>query len=294
MSEYVRSLESDNRDVQIEGATNIRKLLSSTSPEYDRVFASGAATPLVKLLGERYDEDPKLQFEAAWAITNMLSSNSNGTTIRVADVSLAALARLVATAADPDLQEQVVWAIGNTAGDGIVLRDRVLAMGLLTPLLAVIDSQPRLKTLQLAVWTVSNMCRPHSKQYPSYELVRPALPSIVRCLEGDDVEMLIDACWSLAYLSQGDDDSQKIDAVLATGVLPRLISLLPIATPPALRTIGNIACGSEAQTQAVVDTPGALVAVRDLLVHRKMGIRKEAAWTLSNVAAGTVEQVVKL
>ena len=34
-----------------------------------------------------------------------------------------------------DVQEQAVWALGNIAGDGPELRDRVLGSGILPPLL---------------------------------------------------------------------------------------------------------------------------------------------------------------
>lgn len=62
---------------------------------------------------------------------------------------------------------------------------------------------------------------------------------------------------------------------------------------PAIRTIGNIATGSDKQTQYVIDS-GAMPLIKLLLTHNKNAIRKEAAWTTSNVAAGTAEQITHL
>jgi hypothetical protein len=39
-----------------------------------------------------------------------------------------------------------------------------------------------------------------------------------------DEEVLTDACWALSYLSDGTDD--KIQSVIKSGVLPRLVELL--------------------------------------------------------------------
>ena len=54
----------------------------------------------------------------------------------------------------------------------------------------------------------------------------------------------------------------------------------------ALRTIGNIVTGSDEQTQSVIDA-NALPIFHALLAHTKIGVQKEAAWTLSNITAGT-------
>lgn len=62
---------------------------------------------------------------------------------------------------------------------------------------------------------------------------------------------------------------------------------------PAIRTIGNIATGSDKQTQCVIEA-NALPLIKTLLSHQKNAIRKEAAWTTSNVAAGTTDQISHL
>jgi importin subunit alpha-2 len=48
--------------------------------------------------------------------------------------------------------------------------------------------------------------------------------------------------------------------------------------------------GSDDQTQSVIDS-NALPVFHSLLTHHKIGVQKEAAWTLSNITAGTSTQI---
>lgn len=88
--------------------------------------------------------------------------------------------------------------------------------------------------------------------------------------------------------------STLIEAVVASGVLPRLVSLMGhselIVVVPALRVTGNIISGTERHTQAALDA-GALRFITPLLTHTKRTVRREACWTVSNVAAGTKLQI---
>lgn len=59
---------------------------------------------------------------------------------------------------------------------------------------------------------------------------------------------------------------------------------------PALRSVGNIVTGDDLQTQIVISS-GALPALLSLLSSPKEGIRKEACWTISNVTAGSPQQI---
>ena len=59
---------------------------------------------------------------------------------------------------------------------------------------------------------------------------------------------------------------------------------------PALRTLGNVVTGDDSQTQCALDC-GLLPRLLALLNSPKKGIRKEACWTISNITAGTREQI---
>lgn len=101
-----------------------------------------------------------------------------------------------------------------------------------------------------------------------------------------------DACWAISYVT--DDDNIKIQSVIDAGCVPHLVKLLGLNEPaiivPALRSVGNLVTGNDAQTDEVI-AAGGLQRIAMLLQHPKQSIVKEAAWTVSNVTAGNSTQV---
>jgi hypothetical protein len=93
-------------------------------------------------------------------------------------------------------------------------------------------------------------------------------------------------------------NSAVLRAIAASGALPRLVALLSRSSEqrivcPALRVTGNFIAGDVAATQAALDV-GALRLLVPLLAHSSRRLQKEALWTLSNVAAGSPEQMAAL
>ncbi|KAK2196273.1 bifunctional Armadillo/Importin subunit alpha/Armadillo-like helical/Armadillo-type fold/Importin-alpha [Babesia duncani] len=288
LAPYVNGLKSGDPGTQLMCTRHFRKLLSlEVEPPIEQVVNAGVVPILIEFLG-RYD-NPELQFEAAWAITNVASGNSEQTRVATDNGAVPKLIALL-EAPKEDVREQAIWALGNIAGDSAECRDLVLGMGALQPLLFLLANSQKESVLRNATWTVSNLFR--GKPKPAFNDVKPAVPYLAKLLEHPDAEILTDTCWALSYISDGSEE--QIQAVLEAGVCPRLVLLmdhaLPVIQTPALRTVGNIATGTDQQTQVIVDC-GCIGILYKLLFSEKKTIRKEACWTLSNITAGTRDQI---
>ncbi|KAI5064309.1 hypothetical protein GOP47_0020979 [Adiantum capillus-veneris] len=285
----VNGVWSEDPSVQVDATYQFRKLLSIVrSPPIQEVIDSGVVPRFVEFLLR--DELPQLQFEAAWALTNIASGTSDHTRVVIDHNAVPIFVRLLHAPGD-DVREQAVWALGNVAGDSPKCRDLVLSHGAMIPLLSQLNENAEHSMLRNATWTLSNFCR--GKPPPPFEQTKIALPALERLIHSSDEDVLIDACWALSYLSDGTND--KIQAVIEAGVCRRLVELLlhpsPSVLVPALRTVGNIVTGDDAQTQFMINNHVLPCLLNLLSNNHTKSIKKEACWTISNITAGNKEQI---
>ncbi len=248
LPELMSGLLSNDPTLQLKCITGFRKLLSKEfNPPIGQVIAAGAVPHFVQFLS--LHDYPALQFEAAWALTNIVAGSSRRTEIVIETGAVRPFVQLLASP-NEDVREQVnckpyfdvsffffavsqslhanlfflkaSWALGNIAGDSPQCRDFVLQQGAMGPLLQNLkESSHNRSLMRHAVWTLSNLCR--GKPLPANELVRPALPVLAHCIYSADDEVLADACWALAFLSEDDSNIQQ---VIESGVCRRLVELI--------------------------------------------------------------------
>lgn len=184
---------------QIEGVTAIRRLLSKESkPPVEPIVQSGILPRLVELLGAK---DAKLQFEAAWAITNIASTEHTRVVVDAGAVPALVQGMM---ASDSVVRDQCIWCVGNIAGDCTKFRDLLFnTPGALQALMLNIQHPETVTLLQNATWALSNFCR--GKPSPPVSVAQPLLPALAWLLNQTDKNVLSDALWGLSYLTDGSE-----------------------------------------------------------------------------------------
>ncbi|CAH1245192.1 KPNA4 [Branchiostoma lanceolatum] len=296
LAEIVQNATSTDVSVQLTAVQAARKLLSSDrNPPIDDLINSGILPILVHCLN---NENASLQFEAAWALTNIASGTSQQTQ---AVVNAGAVPLFLGLLESPhqNVCEQAVWALGNIIGDGPQCRDYVISLGVVKPLLSFINPTIPITFLRNVTWVIVNLCRNKDPppqidtiQVSKGQLCLEILPALNVLIHHTDINILVDTVWALSYLTDGGNE--QIQMVIDSGVVPFLVPLLSHqevkVQTAALRAVGNIVTGTDDQTQVVLNC-GVLDHFHALLNHTKEKINKEAVWFLSNITAGNQQQV---
>ncbi|KAK8589784.1 hypothetical protein V6N12_024175 [Hibiscus sabdariffa] len=154
---------TDDRNLQLEATTRFRELLSiEKSPPIEGVIRAGIVPRFIEFLVR--EDFPKLQFEAAWALTNIASWTSEDTKVEIDHGTIPILVKLLGSSGADS-----IWALGNVAGDSPATRNVVLGHDALLPLLAHLNENAKLTVLRNATWTLLNFCR--GKSQPLFDQV---------------------------------------------------------------------------------------------------------------------------
>ncbi|OQR71676.1 importin subunit alpha-4-like [Tropilaelaps mercedesae] len=289
LNEVINNARSPIPDVRLKAVETIRKMVSSRKrPPIDELIQKGALLILIECLAPA--ESPQLQFEATWALTNVVSGTAEHTR---AAVEAGIVPRLLTLLNGPHqkVSEQAVWALANIIGEGPLLRDFCINIGVISELRKFIVPTVPGSLLRNITWAVANLCR-NEEPSLSIEVVRELLSVIVLLLGHTDHTILVNTFWALSFLM--DPSSDILQLVIDTGMVDRLLPYLAESDTklvvPVLRILGNLTTGTDEQTQVLLNA-GILTYFPQVLTNPKEKVHQGAVWLLSNVLAGTVSQV---
>lgn len=176
----------DDVQKQLSAVQSARKLLSSDkNPPIDDLIKSGILPILVKCL-ESHD-NPPLQFEAAWALTN-IASGTSAQTNKVVHAGAVPLFLQLLHSPHQNVCEQAVWALGNIIGDGPCLRDYVIELGVVNPLLTFIKPEIPITFLRNVTWVIVNLCR-NKDPPPPVQTIQEILPALNILIHHTDINV---------------------------------------------------------------------------------------------------------
>jgi importin subunit alpha-6/7 len=269
---------------ELEGLRKIRKQVSiENDPPLLELIQTNV---LPKLIEMAYSRSKDFIFELCWVLCNIGSGCSKCSQYLLDIKALDFLYNVFDI--DPnsfDLQDQIIWTVGNIAGESPAFRNIVIESSIFAKILQYANRFPLgddNKSNNL-VWAMSNLCR--GKPPPSSQILKLLDQYFVGfVLKSKTVSMLVDSCWGLSYTTE----SMEAINHYPTELLRKLIELTnhesPLVATPAIRAIGNLISHTDSIWSRLKDLNlvGYLI---NLLGHQKTVIRREVIWTLSNMCA---------
>ncbi|RDY07126.1 Importin subunit alpha-9 [Mucuna pruriens] len=268
----------------------LRRLLSrSEFPPVESALKAGAVPMLVQCLSFGSPDEQLL--EAAWCLTNIAAGNPEET-----KALLPALPLLIAHLGEksyPPVAEQCAWALGNVAGEGEELRNVLLVQGALLPLARMMLTN-RSSTVRTAAWALSNLIKgPDPKAATELIRVDGVLDSIIRHLKKADDELATEVSWVVVYVSALSNIATSM--LVKSDILELLVNKL--ATSNSLQLMIPVISLLVIPMQFMrfsflevkLQANNAIEVLVKCLNCENRVLKKEAAWVLSNIAAGSVE-----
>lgn len=292
-----RALFHGNEEQAFAALQQFRKFLSLQRPPLDDVVACGVVPRMVELLAGKHSQ-PAMRLEACQALANIASGSSEDAQAVVDASGIRAFLKIAQTT-DGELCEEAVRGLANIAGDSAELRDLTIDSGVIDLLLNHINRDRSPKLLMNCGWLISNLCR--NKPAATLAVIRPTLPMLAWMIVYPDENVVQEAMWALSYFTRSRRSKKhskaSIDAVIECGMVPPVVQLMSCPYrqihTAALNIVGNIATGNHRQTETVLEA-GCLLPLSKFLRSTTVALRKETAWTISNITAGTKDQIWKV
>ncbi|KAJ6243067.1 importin alpha [Anaeramoeba flamelloides] len=290
LPEISSQLSDPNCTNKLELVHDLRIMISGDEedPPIDELIDSMCVAYLLEFLED--DNDPELQFESAWVLTNVASGNSLQTQFLVDFQGIPAFIRLLSSP-NENVLDQSIWALGNIAGDCVAYRDEILDFGVFPKLLEIVQTVKQKSIIKNTIWTISNLVR--RNPLPPLKITQEAFPIFTSLIQDSDYEIQKSAFWGLNYLSTGE--YENIQVIIESKILPILLNSLETQElndliMPSLLILVNITSGQEHHTQTFINE-GGIGSVKPYFTHRLKKYRKEACLIISNICAGTHSQI---
>lgn len=203
--------KGDNQLKVYESLQQLRLALSiENNPPISKAVEFGFVPLLIHYLGSK---NLDIQLQSASILTIICSGSSSDTQSVVNCGAVPLFISLLAMKTNLELCEQIVWTLGNIAGDSISNRNFLNSLNLFNILLQFAIEIPldsRLTLQRNIVWTLSNLFR--GKPFPMNINHNHALALLIFYIYSNDEDTVQDALWGLSYFT--DSNFELVDQVV--------------------------------------------------------------------------------
>ena len=235
-----------------------------------------------------YREDLESQREAAWVLANLLSQCPLACREVLGVTGELRLIELL-TSEDEDLVENVLFAIGNIAGECCQTCQKLVSQGVHEAVAAAIRRKAgSIKVTKVGAWVLSNLLR-YCSDVITVHTIAEVLLLLRKSQSGSVRKQVLSSIQNIAMMR---DD--HILLLFNLGLLQPLLSQYESASPQLAFNLAKIfvdvSAGGTQVTQRLLDL-GVLDKIQTRLNDPSELLRMRSVDVLANIAAGVKEQV---
>ncbi|KAG8924150.1 Importin alpha subunit (Karyopherin alpha subunit) (Serine-rich RNA polymerase I suppressor protein) [Tulasnella sp. 417] len=295
--DIVGALRSNDRTKQLDAAKKLARLADEREgAAILPIINSGIISNIVDMISL---DDIDLQVHLTAVLATTTSGSLEHTTVIANSGAIPKFVSISSSSTSDRARDDALLALGNIGGDSRLLRDMVIGEGGLQPILDILRN-PSEKKDSHRYWAANALERitrsvgPYTTEYEPTSDIVPALTAYIEYQKDETAESLRACLLALCHILS---DASFVDAILQTGIIPRLVQLCTSTQPrlrhTALRCVGRILSYSDAGTNQLTDA-GIIEALRPCITSEDPRDRRRSCWAVSNIAAGTLEQAKAL
>ncbi len=287
---FTEILKDDaNPALQLEAAWALTNVAAGTSDQSRAVVESGAVPEFVRLLST--SESAEVCEQAMWALGNAAGDSAElRDFVLQNDAMTPLLAWLCNEEIQPSMLRNATWVLSNLFR-GKPKPPFELVQAALPILAHLVQHIQDDQVLTDVCWALA---------YMSEESIQPVIEAnvvrrVVELMEHPDEAVKTAILRTVGNIVTGDDLQTQL--VVSLGALRSLRPLLS-SESKAIRKeacwiISNIAAGTVAQIQEVIDTEELVSMLVQVMTHDEFVIKKEAAWAISNATTGATAAQIR-
>ena len=297
---YLELIKNGERIQKHQAIIYLRKMLSDKNklPIQQTIDLNGV--PLLIELAKDTSE-LHLRMEATWCLANLVSGNSQQT-LTLINKNIIQLFHSILDDHYPQIVEQAIWGLGNIIGDSVHMRQMVVKSNVINKLILILNENRGTNIQKHIIWCLSNALRIKPKKEQYIFMKNSVYSLIVAFKTYNDVEIKTDCLFGISeyckpqLLSNFTED----DFLMSLRQFYQHIysqdkeyAIIKPEISAIHKIVGNITNGDDFDTAKIINQG----FLRDLCLMLKIDddmCKREICWILSNIAAGTSNQIGSL
>ena len=291
LPELLDAMHSDSEQQHLMAAQGIRKILILDDlPIVKEIVDAGVLKFLMNYI-QRFDY-PQLQYESSLIIAFIACVKVHLNTIANSG-GLQLLIQLLISS-NEGTRVNAVWALKSIIADSVLNSNVIFHSQGLPLLIECLRNSKSLSMIEYSCWAISTLFL--NKPDHDCEMAKEPIKVLAELIKTqNEIEILGECLLALSKITLGSE--KKIDYLIETGVVPRVIQLLYHELEDIQYTtivlVGIILSGNEQQIQLVLDL-GIIEVFLTLINSSNENIRAEVVMSISNICESSKCQVDQL